>query len=234
MHIYLPIAGIAVSALLLVGLGGLVGFLSGLFGVGGGFLMTPLLIMMGIPATIAAASDSNQIVAASASGRYAHFREGNVDLKMGALMLVSGVVGGTVGVRLIQVLRGLGEADFVITVVYAVMFGGIGSYMFFESLRALRPQALAPAPAASRPTPPRRGVALEGALPSIEGDGLGGHAPRLGLLVGVLAAVMGVGGASSWFRSWLTRCGCQCTWWWGRACSRSCSPAPTSRSCRPP
>jgi len=197
MWIYLPIAGNAVSALLLVGLGGLVGFLSGLFGVGGGFLMTPLLIMLGIPATIAAASDSNQIVAASASGCYAHFREGNVDLKMGLLMLVSGLVGGTVGVRLIQVLRGLGEANFVITVVYVVMLGGIGSYMFFESLNGLRRRKHAPAVRRLRPSVYRRVVE---ALP------LKMYFPRskvtisavmpvlLGLLVGVLAAIMGVGG----------------------------------------
>ena len=197
MHIYLPIAGNAVSALLLVGLGGLVGFLSGLFGVGGGFLMTPLLIMMGIPATIAAASDSNQIVAASASGCYAHFREGNVDLKMGVLMLVSGVVGGTVGVRLIQVLRGLGEANFVITVVYVVMLGGIGSYMFVESLSALRQRKHPASGRLRRPSVyrrvvealpfkmyfPRSKVTVSAVMPLL-----------LGLLVGVLAAIMGVGG----------------------------------------
>jgi len=197
MWIYLPIAGNAVSAVLLVGLGGLVGFLSGLFGVGGGFLMTPLLIMMGIPATIAAASDSNQIVAASASGCYAHFREGNVDLKMGLLMLVSGLVGGTLGVRLIQVLRGLGEANFVITVVYVVMLGGIGSYMFFESLNGLRQRKRTRVVRDRRPSVYRRFVE---ALPFKM------HFPRskvtisavmpilLGLLVGVLAAIMGVGG----------------------------------------
>jgi uncharacterized membrane protein YfcA len=134
VHVYLPIAGNSVNALMLVGLGGLVGLLSGLFGVGGGFLMTPLLMMLGIPPTIAAASDSNQIVAASASGCYAHYRAGTIDLRMGLLMLVGGVLGGTGGVQLIKVLRALGEADFVITVVYVVMLGGIGSYMFFESL----------------------------------------------------------------------------------------------------
>ncbi|MEJ2189236.1 MAG: TSUP family transporter, partial [Acidobacteriota bacterium] len=92
MHffIYLPVAGNAVNIVLLIGLGGLVGFMSGLFGVGGGFLMTPLLIMIGIPPTVAAASDSNQIVAASSSGMYAHARAGSVDFKMGVLLLVGG------------------------------------------------------------------------------------------------------------------------------------------------
>ncbi|RME21345.1 MAG: sulfite exporter TauE/SafE family protein, partial [Deltaproteobacteria bacterium] len=96
--IYLPIAGCSLNIFLLVGLGSLVGFLSGLFGVGGGFLLTPLLIMIGVPPTVAAASDSNQIVAASASGTYAHARAGSVDFKMGILLLVGGIAGGSVGV----------------------------------------------------------------------------------------------------------------------------------------
>ena len=124
--------------LLLLGLGGIVGFLSGLFGVGGGFLMTPLLIMVGIPPVVAAASDSNQIVAASTSATYAHYRMGNVDFKMGILLLIGGVVGGTMGVQLIKVLRSLGNADFVIKITYVIMLGVVGSYMFLESLQSLR------------------------------------------------------------------------------------------------
>src|SRR4030043_1129985 len=99
MDIFLPIAGMSFNFLVIVGIGGLVGFLSGLFGVGGGFLLTPLLIMIGIPPTVAAASDSNQIVAASSSGTYAHWRLGNVDFKMGIFLLVGGVIGGTLGVQ---------------------------------------------------------------------------------------------------------------------------------------
>ena len=179
----------------MVGLGGLVGFLSGLFGVGGGFLMTPLLMMIGIPATVAAASDSNQIVAASASGCYTHFRARTIDIRMGLLMLLGGVGGGTLGVRLIKVLRHLGEADFAITVIYVLMLGGIGSYMFFESLTALRGRRSASASA--RPSIYRRAVEV---LPFQV------YFPRskvtisvlmpllLGTLVGVLAAIMGVGG----------------------------------------
>ncbi len=102
MHLYLPIAGNSVNVFLMIGLGGLVGFLSGLFGVGGGFLMTPLLMMYGIPPTVAAASDSNQIVAASASGCYTHFRAKTIDVRMGVLMLVGGIAGGTLGVQLIK------------------------------------------------------------------------------------------------------------------------------------
>jgi uncharacterized membrane protein YfcA len=197
MPIYLPIASNSVSAIVLVGLGGVVGFMSGLFGVGGGFLMTPLLIMIGIPPTIAAASDSNQIVAASASGCYAHFRAGNVDLKIGILMLLGGLAGGTAGVRIIKLLRALGEANFVITIVYVLMLGGVGSYMFLESLGALRGRAKAPVPAAKKPsvyrrlaealplkmTFPRSRVTMSALMP------LG-----LGVLVGLLAAIMGVGG----------------------------------------
>ena len=195
MHLYLPIAGNTVNVLLLVGLGGLVGFLSGLFGVGGGFLMTPLLMMMGIPATVAAASDSNQIVAASASGCYAHFRARTIDIRMGLLMLVGGLIGGTVGVRIIRVLRHLGEADFVITVVYVLMLGGIGSYMFVESLTALRGRRSVRAsarPSIYRRTVealpfkvpfPRSRVTISALMPLL-----------LGTLVGVLAAIMGVGG----------------------------------------
>ncbi len=107
--LYLPLAGNGINILLLFGLGGAVGFLSGLFGVGGGFLMTPLLIMAGIPSTVAAASDSNQIVAASTSGTYAHYRLGNVDFKMGLLLIIGGVLGGTMGVQLIKVLPGHGQ-----------------------------------------------------------------------------------------------------------------------------
>ena len=100
--------------------------------------MTPLLIMVGIPPTVAAASDSNQIVGASTSGTLAHYRMGNVDFKMGILLLIGGVVGGTLGVQLIKVLRHMGNADFLIQITYVIMLGGVGSYMFIESLQGLR------------------------------------------------------------------------------------------------
>ena len=136
LSLYLPLAGNSINIVLLFGLGGLVGFLSGVFGVGGGFLLTPLLIMVGIPSTVAA-SDSNQIVASgSTSGTYAHWRLGNVDFKMGIILIIGGVLGGTLGVYLIKALRALGNADFVIKVTYVVMLGVIGGYMFVEALRA--------------------------------------------------------------------------------------------------
>ncbi|MBP1724773.1 MAG: hypothetical protein H6Q51_71 [Deltaproteobacteria bacterium] len=196
--LYLPIAGNATNILLLLGLGGVVGFLSGLFGVGGGFLMTPLLIMVGIPPTVAAASDSNQIVAASTSGTYAHYRMGNVDFKMGIFLLVGGVVGGTLGVQLIKILRALGNADFVIMVTYVVMLGVIGSYMFMESLQSLRHKAPRARPAA--PARPSLYARLVQALPwrmkfAKSGVTLSPLLPIiLGLFVGILAAIMGVGG----------------------------------------
>ncbi len=199
LHLYLPVAGESVNIFLVLGLGGLVGVLSGIFGVGGGFLMTPLLIMLGVPPTVAAASDSNQIVGASTSGTLAHYKLGNVDFKMGLLLLAGGVSGSAVGVQLIKLLRRLGNADFLITVTYVLMLGFVGGYMFLESLQALR-QSKQEAPAAAAPPQesayarlvrrlpwqmefPKSGVRLSVLMP------LG-----LGVFVGVLAAIMGVGG----------------------------------------
>ncbi len=197
-YLYLPIAGNSLNLFLLVGLGAMVGFLSGLFGVGGGFLLTPLLIMIGIPPTVAAASDSNQIVAASSSGTYAHWRLGNVDFKMGLCLLLGGLVGGTFGVHLIKVLRALGNADFFIKITYVVMLGVVGSYMFQESLRSLRGARLAETEEEKQkeswftkvnrilPWPMhfgKSGVTMSLFMPLF-----------LGTLVGVLAAIMGVGG----------------------------------------
>jgi len=197
-HLYLPIAGNSVNILLVFGMGGIVGLLSGIFGVGGGFLMTPLLIMMGIPPTVAAASDSNQIVGASTAGTIAHFRMGNVDIKMGLLLLVGGVVGGTGGVQLIKVLNRLGSADFLISVTYVLMLGFIGIYMFQESLQALRSRHKEPATASSsRPSAYARIVqALPGQMMfDKSGVRLSVLMPLvLGGFVGVLSAIMGVGG----------------------------------------
>jgi uncharacterized membrane protein YfcA len=198
LSLYLPLAGNSINILLLFGLGGAVGFLSGLFGVGGGFLMTPLLIMVGIPSTVAAASDSNQIVAASTSGTYAHWRLGNVDFKMGLFLLVGGVLGGTLGVQLIKILRALGNADFVIKITYVVMLGIIGVYMFIESLQSMRKKPVE----AKRAEPAKVSLyaRLVQALPyqmrfEKSGVTLSPLMPLiLGVFVGILAAIMGVGG----------------------------------------
>ena len=199
LYMYLPIAGNSVNMAAILGLGGAVGLLSGIFGVGGGFFMTPLLIMLGIPPTVAAASDSNQIIGASTSGTLAHFRLGNVDFKMGLLLLVGGVAGGCVGVRVIKLLRALGNADFLINLTYVLMLGLVGGYMFYESLQSMRGPCAGKSPKKEsqgesryerciRGLPwqmdfPRSGVRLSVLMP------LG-----LGTLVGILAAIMGVGG----------------------------------------
>jgi uncharacterized membrane protein YfcA len=195
--VYLPIAHNSVNIFLLLSLGGVVGFLSGLFGVGGGFLLTPLLIMIGIPPTVAAASDSNQIVAASTSGTFAHARAGSVDFKMGILLLIGGIGGGSLGVIVIKVLRALGQADLLIQIAYVVMLGAVGSYMFFESIASLRSGA-------SDETRTSRGPSLYSravrALPwKVDFPHSNARVSvlmplLLGVLVGVLAAIMGVGG----------------------------------------
>jgi uncharacterized membrane protein YfcA len=198
-YLFLPIAGASVPIALLLGLGLMIGFLSGLFGVGGGFLLTPLLMMIGIPPTVAAASDANQIVAASTSGTLAHWKLGNVDFKMGLLLVAGGVVGGTLGVRLIKFLREAGNADFVIKITYIIMLSVIGSYMFQESLRNLKPGWL------SKKKKPRAEktstfAGLNNILPlkvNFEKSGVSLSMITvfmLGALVGVLAAIMGVGG----------------------------------------
>lgn len=138
MQIYLPIAEMSVNIFLILGMGGGVGFLSGLFGVGGGFLMTPLLIFIGIPPAVAVATEANQIVASSVSGVLAHWRRGNVDIKMGILLLIGGVIGSTFGVWLFTFLKDLGQIDLVIKLSYVVFLGIIGALMLVESINAMR------------------------------------------------------------------------------------------------
>ena len=198
-EIYLPIARHSVNILLLLGLGGGVGFFSGLFGVGGGFLMTPLLIMAGIRPTVAAASDSDQIVAAATSGAFAHYRMGNVDIKMGIILLGGTFAGGTVGVETIKVLRGFGDADFFIKITYVVMLGIVGSFMLVESLQSLRKKADESEIVDEPPKVPPY-VRLGKALPwqmNFEKSGVS-ISPLMpfavGGFVGTLAAIMGLGG----------------------------------------
>lgn len=194
MSIFLPVAGVQLSVYLLLGLGGMVGLLSGLFGVGGGFLLTPLLMMIGVPPAVAAASDTNQIVAASISGTLAHGRNGNVDFKLGLMMIGGGLLGGTVGTGLVRLLRQLGNFDFAIKIIYVLMLLIVGSFMFIESFQALRKKNV-PAEAA----PPQQTGLLQRlpwkiyfATSGIKCSLLALLA--LGFLIGVLAALMGVGG----------------------------------------
>jgi uncharacterized membrane protein YfcA len=195
MQIYLPIAELSVDVFLLLGLGGAIGFLSGLFGVGGGFLMTPILIFIGIPPAVAVGTEANQIVASSVSGVLAHWRRGNVDFKMGGVLLLGGLLGSTLGVWLFAILRQLGQIDLVIKLCYVTFLGIIGSLMFVESLRALGRR--------------RGGAGARGKIHKhtwIHGLPLKMRFRRsklyisallpvgVGVLVGVLSAIMGVGG----------------------------------------
>jgi len=195
MQLYLPIAEVSLNVLVLLGLGAAVGFLSGLFGVGGGFLMTPLLMFIGVPPAVAVATGTNQIVASSVSGALSHWRRGNIDLKMGAVLLVGGFAGSTLGVQIFTLLRGLGQIDLAISLFYVVFLGVIGALMLVESGRAMNRNR--------RPGAPRRKLHqhhwfhglpfkvrfrksklyISALLPL-----------AIGLGVGLLVALMGVGG----------------------------------------
>ncbi len=200
MYLYLPVALTSMNILIPVGLGLAVGLLSGLFGVGGGFLLTPLLIMFGIPSTVAAATDSNQIVAASTSGTYAHWKVGNVDFKMGIYLLVGGFVGGIVGVQAIKVLHAMGNADFVIKMTYVLMLGIVGSYMFVESLQSMHKKKVKVVDKLKTSEKESTVGKFLKSLPlqtRFEKSGVTHSAlvpVVLGAFVGVLAAIMGVGG----------------------------------------
>ena len=196
MQIFLPIAEVSVNAFTLIGLGGIVGLMSGLFGVGGGFLITPLLFFIGIPPAIAVATGANQVVASSFSGVLAHLRRKSVDIRMGLVLLVGGIIGSAIGVLVFNLLQRLGQVDLVIQFSYVVFLGFIGLTMLRESLSALI--------AARSPTPrPRRRLHAHSwvhRLPwkmKFRASGLyiSVIPPLLvGIAVGVLAAVMGVGG----------------------------------------
>jgi hypothetical protein len=195
MEILLPVAGTSINVFLLIGVGMVVGFLSGLVGVGGGFLMTPILMMIGVPPTVAAASDSNAIVATSASGTAVHFRLGNVDLKLGGVLLLGGLAGAAIGVRIIKALRALGNADFVITITYVVVLGSVGAFMFLEGLHSLRRAVMTPV--AHQPVEHHgflRKLPFQMHFPNsrVQHSVLVPFA--LCALVGVLSAIMGVGG----------------------------------------
>jgi len=138
MQIYLPIAEMPVNILLIIGLGGAVGFLSGMFGVGGGFVLAPFLMFLGIPPPVAVATQATQIVASSVSGVITHWRKGNVDLKMGGVMLAGGLVGSVFGIQLFNALKAAGQADLFIALSYVIFLGSIGGLMFWESLQAVR------------------------------------------------------------------------------------------------
>ncbi|CAN5819782.1 sulfite exporter TauE/SafE family protein [soil metagenome] len=196
MDIYLPIANLSVNALIIVLLGGGVGLLSGMFGVGGGFLTTPLLIVYGIPPTVAAASAASQVTGASVSGVFAHFRRGGVDTKMGGVLVAGGLVGSIFGGWLFRLLQASGYIDTVIAIVYVLMLGSIGSLMAHESWTAISASRTGAPP---RPRK-RRHHPLVAALPLRtrfyrSGLYISPLAPLLlGFFVGLLTLLLGIGG----------------------------------------
>lgn len=193
MQIYLPIAEVSVNAYLLLGLGGMVGVLSGMFGVGGGFLMTPLLFFIGIPPAVAVATEANQIVASSFSGVLAHLRRKTVDLRMGTVLLIGGLIGAALGVAVFNYLKSMGQVDLLVKLCYVVFLGVIGALMFIESLNAIRKTR-------SGAKPKRRKHNWIHGLPfkmrfRTSGLYISVIPPVIvGVLVGILAAIMGVGG----------------------------------------
>jgi uncharacterized protein len=195
MDIYLPIAGQSVNALFIIVLGFLVGVLSGMFGVGGGFLTTPLLIFYGIPPTVAVASAATQITGASVSGAMVHMRRGGVDMKMGGVMIAGGLLGSVVGAALFRVLQASGQIDVVIGLLYVLILAAIGALMLKDSLTALG--YLGTREPANAPARHNRWVA---SLPLrwrfySSGLYLSPVAPlALGFLAGVLTVLLGIGG----------------------------------------
>ena len=196
MDIYLPIANLSVNALVIILLGGGVGFISGMFGVGGGFLITPLLIVYGIPPTVAAASAASQVTGASVSGVFAHVRRKGVDFKMGGVLVAGGMVGSVAGGWIFRLLQASGQIDTVIAIVYVLLLGSIGSMMAFEAVGAIRAMRSG---AAARPRK-RRHHPLVAALPLRtrfyrSGLYISPLAPLLlGFGVGILTILLGVGG----------------------------------------
>ncbi len=198
MNIYLPIAEMSVNVFVLFGMGAGVGFLSGMFGVGGGFLMTPLLIFYQIPPAVAVATEANQIVASSFSGALAHFRKGTVDIKLGVLLLIGGIIGSMLGVAIFSSLREAGQLDFIISVLYVFFLGTIGTLMVIESVNAIRKARRPRESAAPIAKTPRTGWihSLPFKVRFHKSKLYLSIIPvlTLGALVGILASIMGVGG----------------------------------------
>ena len=196
MDVYLPIANLSVNALVIVLLGGGVGLLSGMFGVGGGFLTTPLLIVYGISPTVAAATSASQVTGSCVSGVFAHFRRNGVDVKMGATMVAGGIVGAMLGALLFRWLQQTGQIDTVIALIYVVLLGTIGTMMARESLQSIGAVRAGEAPRARK----RRHHPLVAALPLRtryyrSGLYISPLAPLLlGCFTGILTTLLGIGG----------------------------------------
>lgn len=196
MHVYLPIAEMPVNVLIYLGLGAAVGFLSGLFGIGGGFLMTPLLIFLGVPPAVAVGTGGAHIVASSVSGAVTQYRRNNVDVKMGLVMCLGGFIGSVIGVEIVRILRRAGQLDLVISLTYVTFLGVIGTLMMLESLNAWRKTQAGVTPTLRKsgqhswvdglPVKMRfhRSKLYISAIPPA----------FIGMFVGFLAAIMGIGG----------------------------------------
>ena len=196
MALYLPIAEMSVNMLIILGMGAAVGFLSGMFGVGGGFLVTPLLIFYNIPPAVAVATGANQIVASSVSGVLSHLKRGGVDFKLGTMLLLGGLAGSTLGVYVYSLLREIGQFDLIVSLLYVVFLGTVGGLMLFESVRAMRRARTGRTPSLRRPGQHiwvhklpfkmrfKTSRLYVSVIPIV----------ALGAMIGILAAVMGVGG----------------------------------------
>ncbi len=196
MDVYLPIANLSVNGLVIVALGALTGILSGMLGVGGGFLTTPLLIFYGVPPTVAAASAASQVTGASISGVFAHSRRGGIDMHIGAVMVAGGIVGTGIGALLFNLLAQFGQIDTVINILYVLLLGSIGTVMARESYQAIQAERTGlPIPARKRRHHP-----LVASLPLRwrfyrSGLYISPLAPLLlGVVTGILTMLMGIGG----------------------------------------
>ncbi len=196
MYLYLPIAEVSVNLFVIFGMGGVVGILSGMFGVGGGFLMTPLLIFYGIPPIVAVATEANQIVASSISGAFAHWRRKAVDFKMGTILLIGGIIGSFIGIELFVFLKNLGQIDLIISLSYVILLGSIGTLIFIEGMRSMiahRNETLVQVKKRKDRTwvhslPMRIRFKKSGLYISIIPPIM------IGIAVGIMASIMGVGG----------------------------------------
>jgi hypothetical protein len=196
MQIYLPIAEMALNGIVLLSMGLTVGFLSGMFGIGGGFIMTPLLILLGVPSAVAVGTGASQVMASSVSSAIGHWQRGNVDLQMGYLLIGGGIFGAVTGVRLVYILKQAGQLDFFVSLTYVVLLGVIGALMLIESVRTLTATPAKTAMSTRRAgqhtwiqrLPLKRRFAESklyiSAIPPV----------AIGAFVGWLTAIMGVGG----------------------------------------
>ncbi|MBY3053237.1 sulfite exporter TauE/SafE family protein [Rhizobium laguerreae] len=196
MTIYLPIAELSVNIFIILGMGAAVGFLSGMFGVGGGFLITPLLIFYNIPPVVAVATGANQVVASSISGAISHFRRGSLDVKLGTVLLIGGLAGATVGIWIFSLLRAVGQLDLIISLMYVIFLGTVGGLMLLESINAMRRAARNEPPAPRKPGHQhwvhklplkvrfKKSKIFLSVIPIV----------ALGFAIGILTSIMGVGG----------------------------------------